>query len=292
MPLLDVHERTDRTVVVCLRDRVIAKYYMNPDGSRPYLGELWTPNGVNVLGDTPRDHPHHHGIWLGHAKVNGLDFWREDGGEGRLIHRAMLAKLSGEDRGIFAVLNDWRDVDGKKILENETTYIVHEPVEHGFNIDIIVRLRASEGDVDFAECSESGLPFIRVADKLDVNSGGCITNADGMVNEAATFGKRSPWCDYSGPLDDGSYAGVAVFDFPGNRGYPTAWFTRDYGVISPNSTLCNGGFKLRKGKDMLFRYRFYVHDGTLLRARVAREHDRFLEMIQEAKDSIVKASHN
>ena len=285
--LITVSERSDKSITVCINDRLVTRYKKNPDGFKPYLSELCTPNGYNVLSDSPEGHPHHHGIWLGHASVNGINFWTEDGDEAKIQHREVLAKLSGEDRAIFAVGNDWLEPDGRKILEDELTYIVHRPVEHGYQVDLVLTVRATKFDVHFSKTEQSGFPFIRVADPLDVGDGGCITNADGMVNEAATCGKSAPWCDYSGPCgngDEASYAGLSMYGHPDNPTFPTIWFTRDYGAFAPDSLYFSDGLTLRRGEELMCRYRLYVHDFTALKARVSREHDRYLEVIGMAPE--------
>ncbi len=43
---------------------------------KPYVKELFTPAGVNVLLDAPSDHLHHHALMFACA-VNNVDFWGE-----------------------------------------------------------------------------------------------------------------------------------------------------------------------------------------------------------------------
>ncbi len=45
---------------------------------KPYIRELFTPGGVQVLRDAPADHWHHHGIMFA-VGVNGVTFWSEVG---------------------------------------------------------------------------------------------------------------------------------------------------------------------------------------------------------------------
>ncbi len=282
-PLLNIHQLHDRSVVVRLRDKTVLRYLPNRDGFRPYLSELRTLDGYNVLGDAPMDNPHHHGIWLGHRDVNGINFWTEEGGEGKICHREVLAKISGEDRGIFSVMNDWIAPDGKKILEDELTYVVHQPSEYGIEVDLLITLRATDGDVKFGPNQAFGFPQIRMTDYLAVRRGGCITNSDGMVNEAATSGKKAAWCDYSGPREDGQYVGLAVYDHPTNPEHPATWCTRDHGSFAPSFLALGGGAALKAGEELILLYRLYVHEGTALRSRVSREHDQYLEMIAKGR---------
>ena len=43
---------------------------------KPYVKELFTSSGINVLLDAPPDHLHHHGLMFACA-VNNVDFWGE-----------------------------------------------------------------------------------------------------------------------------------------------------------------------------------------------------------------------
>ena len=45
---------------------------------KPYVRELYTLRGENVLRDAPPDHLHHHGLMYA-VCVNGINFWEERG---------------------------------------------------------------------------------------------------------------------------------------------------------------------------------------------------------------------
>ena len=180
-------------------------------------------------------------------------------------------------------MNDWIAPDGKKILEDELTYVVHQPSEYGIEVDLLITLRATDGDVKFGPNQAFGFPQIRMTDYLAVRRGGCITNSDGMVNEAATSGKKAAWCDYSGPREDGQYVGLAVYDHPTNPEHPATWCTRDHGSFAPSFLALGGGAALKAGEELILLYRLYVHEGTALRSRVSREHDQYLEMIAKGR---------
>ncbi len=48
---------------------------------KPYVRELYTLHGENVLRDAPPDHLHHHGMMYA-VYVNGINFWEERGAPG------------------------------------------------------------------------------------------------------------------------------------------------------------------------------------------------------------------
>ena len=52
---------------------------------KPYVKELRTLRGVNVLLDSPADHLHHHGLMYA-IRINGTNFWEELADSGRQKH--------------------------------------------------------------------------------------------------------------------------------------------------------------------------------------------------------------
>jgi hypothetical protein len=56
-------------------------YAFNPQSFKPYVKELYSTTGKNVVRDSPSDHLHHHALMYG-IKVNGVNFWEETPGCG------------------------------------------------------------------------------------------------------------------------------------------------------------------------------------------------------------------
>jgi len=71
-------------------------YSFSPQAFKPYVKELYTTSGKNVLRDAPHDHLHHHALMYG-IKVNGVNFWEEVPGCGiqRVIQTSKPKLLSG-----------------------------------------------------------------------------------------------------------------------------------------------------------------------------------------------------
>ena len=62
-------------------NRKILVYSFAPGKFKPYVKELYTLEGHNILRDAPGDHLHHHGLMYA-ITVNGLNFWEEVPGSG------------------------------------------------------------------------------------------------------------------------------------------------------------------------------------------------------------------
>jgi hypothetical protein len=62
-------------------DKKVLVYRSDPRQFKPYVKELCTIRGDNLLRDAPANHLHHHGLMYA-IRVNGLNFWEEISGSG------------------------------------------------------------------------------------------------------------------------------------------------------------------------------------------------------------------
>ena len=118
---------------------------------------------------------------------------------------------------------------------------------------------------------------VRMAADLSVKNGGTMINAEGIKNEKDTFGKNSPWMDYYGKRG-AVVEGLAIFQHPSNPWYPSPWFTRDYGFMSPTPMYWpeNGTDTfMKKGTMLNLRYRVLVHAGDHIQAKIAEEFEKY-----------------
>ncbi|MBI3852498.1 MAG: PmoA family protein [Verrucomicrobia bacterium] len=83
---------------------------------KPYVKELYTLAGDNVLRDAPADHLHHHGLMYA-IRVNGVNFWEEVGEAGHERSIELLSQSTGKStaglpQASFTQLIHWvRDAD-------------------------------------------------------------------------------------------------------------------------------------------------------------------------------------
>jgi len=71
------------------KGRKLLVYAFATNQFKPYVRELYTLRGENVLRDAPPDHLHHHGLMYA-AYVNGINFWEEKGTPGFEKHVELL----------------------------------------------------------------------------------------------------------------------------------------------------------------------------------------------------------
>jgi hypothetical protein len=213
-----------------------------------------------------------------------VDNWSEGEGHGSTIHREFLSQVSGPVYAKIATLNDWVDKEGKKVLEEKSSFTVYNVTSGGHIVDVVVKLRATEGDVFFGDTKEGGIISVRMASSIDVPRGGTIVNSYDGISEDETWGKKAHWCDYYGPAE-GRTAGIAVFDHPDNLRHPTNWHVRNYGLMTANcfglsyfygDKSVRGDYTLKADETLVFRYRLYIHDGSTEEAGVSGKYHDFI----------------
>jgi hypothetical protein len=208
--------------------------------------------------------------------VNGVDFWSEQEGHGRIVERDIELAEARPDRATLATVNDWLDKDGKKICEDRRT-LVFRVGKDRHTIDFEAVVKASEGPVTFHETKEGsfGVRMPSIVNSKPPGKGK-IVNAEGILNDD-TWGKASPWVDYHGPIA-GQTVGVAILNHPSSFRFPTTWHVRNYGLFAANPFGLgdftgkkdgSGDHTIPAGETMTLRYRVIFHRGDEREADVA-----------------------
>ena len=270
-------------------------YIAGKDLNRPYLHPLRAASGRIVNRSFPAgqlpgettDHPHHAGLFYGHGDVNGYNYWAIENVPtpasdaratmGRIVLKDVASVKSGKESGSVDVVFNWLKPDGTLLLTETRRMIFHSHPELriiDFDFDL-----AAVDEVVFRDTKE-GTFALRVATPLEEPAPGSgasgpprtgkLRNAQGGETEAAVWGKRSEWVDYSGQLE-GERVGIVMMDHPANPRHPTYWHSRGYGLhsINPfgvsdflNDKTQNGSLTIPRGGHVRFRYRVIIHPGA------------------------------
>src|SRR5687767_11594272 len=70
-------------------ERPLLIYNFHSNNFKPYVKELYTPGGNNIVQDSPADHLHHHGLMYA-IRINGVNFWEEAKDSGHQKHARFL----------------------------------------------------------------------------------------------------------------------------------------------------------------------------------------------------------
>jgi hypothetical protein len=283
----------DGRVRVEIQGELFTEYHFQ-DVSRPFLYPVLGPGGVPLTRNWPmkeapgedRDHPHHRSLWWAHGEVNGVDFWSESARAGRTVHEEFLERASGPDRAVLHTRNRLLAPDGRIVGRVEFKITFHRGDADARWLDWETTVLASEGDLKLGDTKE-GTMAIRLAETMRLkpnkeNAGkptGHIFTSTGL-RDGETWGKRAPWVDYFGPVED-RVMGVAIFDHPANPRHPTWWHVRDYGLFAANPFGVHdfekkppgtGDLTIPAHQGITFRYRFVFHHGDAAAGRVAERY--------------------
>jgi hypothetical protein len=296
-----------KRIDVFVGDKLFTSYQYSGNYEKPFLYPVNAPNGSVITRGFPveprkgerEDHPHQVGLWFNHGDVNGLDFWGNSsaipaemkGSCGHISVKKIVKEESGK-QGILEVVANWDDNNGNTILVENTKY-VFSATENSRTIDHLATLTAINGPVTIFD-SKEGLFAIRVDRVLEMPSDEpfIFTDANGnktvvkdMDNTGVTgmyissnglkgdsvWGTRNDWVMLSGTKDN-TLITLAIFDHPGNPGYPAYFHARGYGLFSVNNlgqksydpTQDAKNHTIGKGESMKLYHRFYIQSGSEL----------------------------
>jgi len=263
---------------VVIDGRFFTSYHFEEDEKYPYLFPLNGPvSGSSVTSMRNHPWPHHTSLFFGCDRVNGGNYWQEGFERGRIVS---LGAQIVEGKGRRVVITDeciWKRPDAEAPVIDRRTITISAPSQTLYQLDFDIEMEMLM-DVTIEKTNHS-LFSVRVDGDLSVDQGGTMINAEGMTSEKATFGVRSPWMDFYGTRKTG-IEGIAILQHPSNPWYPSPWFTRDYGFLSPTPMYWPENDKetnLRKGEKLKLRYRVLVHAGDTKQAGIAALFDKYKE---------------
>ncbi|HNY76658.1 MAG: PmoA family protein [Sedimentisphaerales bacterium] len=254
----------------------VLRYRYDDVPFKPYVKELYTPSGLNVLLDAPHDHLHHHALMFAVA-VDGVNCWEETPTAGYQRHDAFVERelrSGSQSWASFGERIHWVDAAGRRLLDEQRTINVRRTGEpKAVLLTWQSRLSAPEGKAS-AILSGShyfglGLRFIR---SMDAN--GEFRNPDngpGVIFRGEERLTDSNWCAYTAKAPD-KVVTVAMFGHPDNPRHPTTWFTMatPFAYISGTMRLHEKPLVVPSGAPLMLRYGVALWDGRIETAEIER----------------------
>jgi hypothetical protein len=244
-----------------------------------YIHPVCGLDGDVLTGDFQSDHLHHRGLfWAWPKCVLGeqeVDEWHLV--KVRQHFERWLAREAGTDEAEVAVQNVWRlDNDLEPWVRETIRFTVHPVEDNG---------RAVDFHMEFANVSEE---VVTVKGQNKAGYGGFSLRPDGarpdrVITTAKGVLKKdtdlidTPWADHSSRVKPGGpVSGVAIFQHPGNPGYPhSGWTLRHYGFLGA-AWPHDEPVKLDPGDSFELRYRLYIHRGTAEDADLAAKYEAYV----------------
>lgn len=250
---------------------------------KPFIHPLTTPAGHVLSREAPADHPWQHALWFAIKFVDGDNFWEEMEPYGILRHDGPPEVVEAPG-GVVALRGTvrWLRPDRETVALTEERTFTHVPLgPDAYAIDLDTTL------VPGAACLLDRTPFTTwggyggltlrgAGDWIDTT----LTLDDGSTHDVV-HGTASRWCDLTGRppgADEGTAAGFALLDHPGNRRHPSPYYGSTRAATYGDdgwSNFLNAAFlwhepmALDAGEELRVRHRAIVHDGTWDRDRLA-----------------------
>lgn len=254
---------------VTVEGKYFTSYICSSDEKYPFFYPVNGPlSGGSVTSMRNGEYPHHSSLFFGCDLVNGGNYWQEGLERGRIISVNAEILKEGGDTVLITDECIWSRPGALSPIKDSRKFTITSPSATVRQIDVEITMEMLM-DVIIKKTNHS-LFSARMAADLSVKNGGTLVNAEGDSGEKATFGKSSAWMDFSGKRGD-FIEGLAILQHPSNPWYPSPWFTRDYGFISPTPMYWPSDDKetrLKKGEKLVLRYRVLVHAGNSVDAKV------------------------
>ncbi|MDR1594554.1 MAG: PmoA family protein [Prevotellaceae bacterium] len=268
-----IGERIDITV----GNVFFTSYRFHSDEKYPFFFPVNAPvSGSGITSMRNGEYPHHSSLFFGCDLVNGGNYWQEGLERGRII--SVGAKIV-EAKGNRVVIEDeciWKRPDAEAPIIDRRRITVSSPSKNLFQLDFDIEMEMLI-DVTILKTNHS-LFSARIAPDISVRQGGVMLNAEGNQGEKETFGKPSPWMDCYGTRKTG-VEGIAILQHPSNAWFPSPWFTRDYGFLSPTPMYWppqdGKATVLKKGEKVKLRYRVLTHGGDTQQAGIDKLYEQY-----------------
>lgn len=261
---------------VTINGKYFTSYVFSDDEKYPFFYPVNGPlSGGSVTSMRNGEYPHHSSLFFGCDLVNGGNYWQEGLERGRIISVNAQIIKEGGDTVIITDECIWSRPGALSPIKDTRKYTITAPSATLTQIDAEITMEMLM-DVVIKKTNHS-LFSVRMAADLSVLNGGTLVNAEGINSEKETFGKRSAWMDFYGKRGTAT-EGIAILQHPSNPWYPSPWFTRDYGFMSPTPMYWPQNdidTQLKKGEVLKLRYRVLVHGGTTEEAGIAKEFEKY-----------------
>ena len=277
-----------------------------PEGKSPlytrsgFIHPLWSPTGDVLTDIHPADHIHHIGIWMPWTKTKfegkEVDFWNLAGGQGTVRFVKFLSTTSGPVYGGFKAEQEHvalKTSDGEKVVLKEVwdvrVYNIGGP-EKGYWLWDFKSTQQCVADSPLYQSKYryGGFGFRGAAEWEGENS--MYLTSEGRTGKDG-HATRARWCEAAGAIK-GKWAGITFMSHPGNFQHPEPmriWPPGMKHVFFNWAPSQATDWVMEPGKEHVFRYRQYVHEGKVKVADAERMWRDFAEPPKVKLESISKA---
>ncbi len=223
-----------------------------------YIFPLFTPAGVSILDDFPKDHWHHRGLFWAWPVVEtgagNFDLWTLKGIEDRFERFVEVRP------GRLVVDNAW--YAGNWRVVKETVTLDPAPARGGLReLNVEVRLEALNAPVTLRGSRETGKSYGGFSARF-APRGGTVLRADGGEIARDEDLNRHGWAELEA-VYGGRRAVLRITPDPADPGAPYQWCLRNYGFAGasfPGKAPGIDSYTLQPGKPLVLKFRVRAAD--------------------------------
>jgi hypothetical protein len=228
-----------------------------------YVYPLWTPDGVSLLDDFPKDHYHHRGLFWAWPDVRvagaSYDGWMMKGLN--TVHKRLRSELQNAGRvAILDVENEWV-AGGKTIASVQEHYRINRADGKGRTIEVALTLTATDAPIVLRGSHEEGKSYGGLSLRFAPRTQTLIRTEKG-VSEKDEDLNRHDWAELEA-IYNGHKAALRIDNAAANDGGAPQWCLRHYGFLGaafPGKTKDRDSITLERGKPLTLRYSILVSD--------------------------------
>jgi hypothetical protein len=247
-------------------DRSILRYRYADVPFKPYVDELRTPNGVQVLRDAPHDHLHHHGLMFAVA-VDGVNFWEEKETSGRQKHIRFtdvgLGDALGQQYTSFTERIDWIEpAKGEVLLHEARTISIGCQKGLAFTIaNWSSKLTLPKGKQS-AELTGSNYFGLGARFLQSMDPTAQFFTPEGKITVKGLHTTKSKWCAMTASEGNKDVT-FTMFEAPNLKPRSVTWFTmaEPFAYLAATPALDQKPMTIKAGESVTFHYVIGLRDG-------------------------------
>jgi hypothetical protein len=230
-----------------------------------YLHPLYSPAGVLVTDDSPKDQPFQHGIWTTWQKVEAAgsrpDFWDLTKAKGGAAVESIGTVWGGPLAAGFDARQFFTDFDqhkGTTVLREAWDVRALRGSERATLVDVSSSLQAVNGDVTLGTNPFGG---IMVRGNRDWQGDKAIFLTSEGADRGKPLGSPARWC-YLGGKSGGKQAGIVILSHPQNSKMPEAVFIDPVAPVMGFAPTAKNPLAVPAHYSIPLKYRYVALDGA------------------------------
>jgi hypothetical protein len=216
-----------------------------------YVHPVYTPGGVALTDDFPKDHYHHHGLFWAWPQVKtggqDYDFWLMRGVRPKLesFHK------SADQRSAKATMSAVWMAGEKPLLRERSTIVARPASGNTRDVEVTLVVEALTEAVTLAGSRERGKGYGGVSFRFAPRADTVIRTSEGRIEKDEDLAPHA-WAELEATYH-GKRARLRITADSRNPGEPNVWCLRFYGFLGP-SFPGPKPYTVEPGKPLTLRY--------------------------------------